>query len=75
MNIAQLLDQKIAEATNDVDKLEFTVMKCLYKGKFDELFSKIFGFDRTKIVQEVEKCLGRKLLKPNSAKQQEAAQQ
>jgi hypothetical protein len=25
---------------------------------------KSFGFDKTKIVQEVEKCLGRKLLKP-----------
>lgn len=38
-------------------------MKCLHKGKFDDLL-KAFGFDKTKIVQEVEKVLGRKLLKP-----------
>ena len=38
-------------------------MKCLYKGKFDDLL-KTFGYDKTKIVQEVEKCLGRKILKP-----------
>jgi hypothetical protein len=38
-------------------------MKCLNKGKFDDLL-KIFGYDKTKITQEVEKVLGRKLLKP-----------
>jgi len=38
-------------------------MKCLHLGKFDFLL-KSFGYDKTKIVQEVEKVLGRKLLKP-----------
>lgn len=48
-------------------------MKCLHKGKFDDLL-KSFGYDKTKIVQEVEKVLGRKLLKPKQ-EQQAAPQQ
>lgn len=63
MDLAQVLDQKIQESTSNEDKLEYTVLKCLHKAKFDDLF-KMFGYDKTKIVQEVEKCLGRKLLKP-----------
>ncbi len=38
-------------------------MKCLHLGKFDDLL-KSFGYDKTKIVHEVERVLGRKLLKP-----------
>ena len=44
-----VLDQKIAESQNEMDKLEFTVMKCLSKAKFDDLL-KLFGYDKTKIV-------------------------
>jgi hypothetical protein len=63
MQLSQVLDQKIAEAHNEVDKQEYIVMKSLHLGKFDDLL-KSFGFDKTKIVQEVERVLGRKLLKP-----------
>lgn len=37
-------------------------MKCILKNKYDELL-KMFGFDQKKIVQEVEKYLGKRLLK------------
>lgn len=63
LDLSQVLDQRIAEAQNDADRLEYTAMKCLHLGKFDELL-RSFGWDKTKIVQEVEKTLGRKLLKP-----------
>jgi NACalpha-BTF3-like transcription factor len=48
-------------------------MKCLHAGNFDDLL-KYFGFDKTKIVQEVEKVLGRKLLKPKQQEQAAAPQ-
>ena len=38
-------------------------MKCIYKRQYDDLL-KIFGYDKKKIVQEVEKYLGKRLLKP-----------
>jgi hypothetical protein len=69
LDIAQVLDQKIQSSENDVDKLEFTIMKALHLGSFNELL-KTFGYDKTKIVQEVERCLGRKLLKPKQEQQQ-----
>jgi hypothetical protein len=59
-----LLDKKILNSLNDIDKLEFTAIKCIYKANYDELF-KLFGFDRNKVVYEVEKYLGKKLVKPN----------
>ncbi len=62
--MTQLLDKKIAESHNDIDKLEFTAIKCIHKNKFDDLF-KLFGFDKNKVVYEVEKYLGKKLAKPN----------
>jgi hypothetical protein len=37
-------------------------MKALRADTFDDLL-KTFGYDKTKIVQEVERVLGRKLLK------------
>ena len=40
--------------------MEYTVMKCIQLKKYDEL-QKLFGFEPKKIVQEVEKYLGRKL--------------
>lgn len=39
-------------------------MKCIFKNQYDELL-KMFGFDKTRIVTEVEKYLGKKLAKPN----------
>lgn len=62
-DLASLLDQKIHEADNDVDRLEFTVLKALYTKRFEELL-KLFGYERAKVVGEVEKALGRKLIKP-----------
>jgi protein transport protein SEC31 len=49
LDIAQVLDQKIQSSENDVDKLEFTIMKALHLGSFNELL-KTFGYDKTKIV-------------------------
>jgi hypothetical protein len=49
MDIGQVLDKKIAEAQNEVDKMEYTVMKSLNQNKFDDLL-KSFGYDKTKIV-------------------------
>lgn len=49
MDITQILDQKIAQAQNDFDKMEFTVMKCLHKNQYDDLF-KMFGFDKKRTV-------------------------
>ena len=43
-------------------------MKALHLGSFNELL-KTFGYDKTKIIQEVERCLGRKLLKPKQEQQ------
>jgi hypothetical protein len=43
-------------------------MKALHLGSFNDLL-KTFGYDKTKIVQEVERCLGRKLLKPKQEQQ------
>ena len=51
-------------------------MKSLRADNFDDLL-KNFGYDKTKIVQEVERCLGRKLLKhkqEQQTQQQPAAQ-
>jgi len=44
-------------------------MKALHLGSFEELL-KTFGYDKQKIVQEVERVLGRKLLKPKQETQQ-----
>ena len=49
VDITQILDQKIAQAQNDFDKMEFTVMKCLHKNQYDDLF-KMFGFDKKRTV-------------------------
>lgn len=68
-DLTSVLDQKISESENEIDKLEYTVLKCIHTQKFDDLL-KLFGYDKTKIVQEVEKCLGRKLLKPKQEAQQ-----
>ena len=65
MDLGTLLDQKIQEADNDVDRLEYTVLKSIHTKKFDELL-KLFGYDKTKVVMEVEKALGRKLQKPKA---------
>ena len=73
MDINQILDQKIAQAQNDFDKMEYTVMKCLHKNQYDELF-KMFGFDKKRTIHEVERYLGRKLAKPNQDQSQTAAQ-
>lgn len=62
--MGQLLDKKVAESHNDIDKLEFTAIKCIYKNKYDDLF-KLFGFDRSKVISEVEKYLGKKIPRPN----------
>ena len=45
--------------------MEFTAMKCVFFNKFDDLF-KMFGFDKTKVVAEVERYLGKRLNKPAS---------
>ena len=38
-------------------------MKCAFYKNYDELF-KMFGFERGKVVAEVERFLGKKLNKP-----------
>ena len=38
-------------------------MLCIQKNNYEELF-KMFGFDKNKIVYEVEKYLGKKIAKP-----------
>lgn len=38
-------------------------MRCIHTKSYDQLY-KLFGFDNNKIVKEVEKYLGKKLLKP-----------
>lgn len=48
---------------NEIDKMEFTVISSLFKNNYNDLF-KLFGFDKNKIIYEVEKYLGRKLNKP-----------
>jgi hypothetical protein len=62
-DLGKVLDKKIHESPNEVDKMEFTAMKCLLKNNYDELF-KIFGFDKNKIIYQVEQILGRKINKP-----------
>lgn len=64
MELGLLLDKKVAESHNEIDKIEFTAIKCIFKNKYDDLF-KLFGFDKNKVVYEVEKYLGKKLAKPN----------
>jgi hypothetical protein len=44
--------------------MEYTAMKCIYLNKYDDLL-KMFGFDKSKVIGEVEKYLGRKISKPN----------
>jgi hypothetical protein len=36
-------------SASETDRLELTVIKCLSKGQWDDLF-KSFGFDKSKIV-------------------------
>ena len=43
--------------------MEFIALKCLFKNSFDNIYS-AFGFDKVKILTEVEKFLGKKLNKP-----------
>jgi len=69
VDIAQILDQKIAQAQNDFDKMEFTVMKCIHKTQYGELL-RMFGFDKKRTLQEVERYLGRKLARPNQEQTQ-----
>lgn len=40
--------------------MEFKALKSLSTKRYDDLF-KLFGFDKTKTIYEVEKYLGRKL--------------
>ena len=40
-----------------------TAMKCSFYKNYDDLF-KMFGFDKTKVVTEAERFLGKKLNKP-----------
>lgn len=53
MDLTLVLDQRIQEAANDIDRMEYTVMKCIHKNDYSDLY-KMFGFDKTKIVKEVE---------------------
>ena len=39
-------------------------MKGIHKGSFDDLL-RMFGFDKNKVIGEVEKVIGRKLNRPN----------
>ena len=61
LDLVQVIEEREAQK-NEIDRVEFTVMKCIHKGKYDDLL-KLFGLDKTKIVGEVEKYLGKRLLK------------
>jgi hypothetical protein len=49
--------------------MEFTSIKCIYLNKYDEL-QRMFGYDKNKILTEVEKFLGKKLARPVPAELQ-----
>jgi hypothetical protein len=44
--------------------MEYTAMKCIFLNKYDDLL-KMFGFEKQKVLAEVEKYLGRKIAKPS----------
>jgi len=52
-------------ATTEVDKLEYTTLKCILSKNYDELF-KLFGYDRKKILYDVECYTGRKTQQPQA---------
>lgn len=62
MDLSQLLDKKISDAGNDIDKMEFVAIKSILKNNYDGLL-KMFGYDKNKIIYDVEKYLGRKIVK------------
>jgi hypothetical protein len=47
MDMEQFMNKKIQESTNEIDQMEFTVMKCIYKQNYTELLKK-FGIDKIK---------------------------
>ena len=63
MDFGLVLDKKFNEAQNDIDKMEFVAIKSVLNHNYNDLL-KMFGFDKNKIMYDVEKYLGRKLSKP-----------
>ena len=60
MELGHLIDAKIDQTKSDVDRLEYTTLKCLHTRNYDELF-KLFGYDRKKILYDVECYTGKKI--------------
>jgi len=54
-----LIERKIEGAPNEIDRMEYTVMKSIHQKNPDALL-KLFGIDRNKILFEVEKYTGKK---------------
>jgi hypothetical protein len=44
MDLASLLDKKIGETNNEIDKMEFIAIKSILKNQYTDLL-KMFGYD------------------------------